>query len=109
MADLIDDFNEAMLNIYREAKSEAGYNATRFLNMVVENGGIATARYLLHASTVSEGYTALWERKRLDLTVEAMILAPKWRSLFTADEIGIAVHRLREYGYAVDPDKLSRE
>ena len=60
-------FNEAMLNIYRRAKTEAGYNATRFLSMVVEHGGLKTARYLLHAATVSEGYTALWERKRLDL------------------------------------------
>ena len=71
-------FNEAMLNIYRRAKAEAGYNATRFLSMVVEHGGLETARYLLHAGTVSEGYTALWERKRLDLTVEAMVLRPEW-------------------------------
>ena len=52
-------FNEAMLNLYRRAKAEAGYNATRFLSMVVEHGGLETARYLLHATTVSEGYTAL--------------------------------------------------
>ena len=79
-------FNEAMLNIYRRAKAEAGYNATRFLNMVVEHGGLETARYLLHAATVSEGYTALWERKRLDLTVEAMILQPEWQALFSDAE-----------------------
>ena len=28
-------FNEAMLNIYRRAKAEAGYNATCFLSMVI--------------------------------------------------------------------------
>ena len=39
-------FNEAMLNLYRRAKAEAGYNATRFLSMVVEHGGLETARYL---------------------------------------------------------------
>ena len=33
-------FNEAMLNIYRRAKAEAGYNATYFLSMVVERGGL---------------------------------------------------------------------
>ena len=57
-------FNEAMLDIYRRAKAESWYKATRFLSMVVERGGIETARYLLHATTVSEGYTALWERRR---------------------------------------------
>ena len=93
-------FNEAMLNIYRRAKAEAGYNATRFLSMVVEHGGLETARYLLHAATVSEGYTALWERKRLDLTVEAMILQPEWQALFSDAERCIAVNRLREYGYS---------
>ncbi|OFW10379.1 MAG: hypothetical protein A3H96_02190 [Acidobacteria bacterium RIFCSPLOWO2_02_FULL_67_36] len=93
-------FNEAMLEIYRRAKAEAGYNATRFLSMVVERGGLETARYLLHAATVSEGYTALWERKRLDLTVEAMILRPEWQGLFSDLERRIAVSRLRDYGYS---------
>ncbi len=93
-------FNEAMLNIYRRAKAEADYNATRFLSMVVEHGGLETARYLLHAGTVSEGYTALWERKRLDLTVEAMVLRPEWGTLFSDVERRIAVNRLREYGYS---------
>ena len=93
-------FNEAMLNIYRRAKAEAGYNATRFLSMVVEDGRLETARYLLHAAKVSEGYTALWERKRLDLTVEAMILRPEWQALFSDVERRIAVNRLREYGYS---------
>ena len=93
-------FNEAMLNIYRRAKAEAGYDATRFLSMVVEHGGLETARYLLHAATVSEGYTALWERKRLDLTVEALILRPEWQVLFSDVERRIAVNRLREYRYS---------
>lgn len=93
-------FDEAMLDIYRRAKAEAGYNATRFLSMVVEHGGLKTARYLLHAAKVSEGYTALFERKRLDLTVEAMILRPEWQALFSDVERRIAVNRLREYGYS---------
>jgi|SRR4051812_28703999 hypothetical protein len=99
-SDIQHEFNEAMLEIYRRAKAEAGYTATRFLGMVVERGGLPTARYLLHAQTVSEGYAALWERKRLDLTVEAMILRPEWNSLFSDDERRIAVGRLKEYGFS---------
>ena len=93
-------FNEAMLDIYRRAKAEADYNATRFLRMVLERGGLETAQYLLRASTVSDGYTALWERNRLDLTVEAMILRSEWRGLFSDVDRQIAVKRLREYGYS---------
>ena len=93
-------FHEAMLDIYGRAKAEAGYNATRFLAMVVDRGGLDTARYLLHAARVSEGYIALWERGRLDLTVEAKILEPEWRSLFIKEEQQVAVERLRQYGYS---------
>jgi hypothetical protein len=61
---------------------------------------LETARILLHSTNVSEGYTALWERGRLDLTVEAVIHDnPKWHTLFTAEELAICSKRLKEYRY----------
>ena len=57
-------FDEAMLDIYRRAKAEVNYKATIFLSMVVERGGLQTARYLLHTANVSDGYTALYELGR---------------------------------------------
>jgi hypothetical protein len=99
--ELEKSFHIAMLNIYRSAKAEAGYNATRFLGSVSERGGYETARILLHASTVSDGYTALWERNRLDLTVEALILKSEWHDLFSDAERDIARQRLIDYGYDV--------
>jgi hypothetical protein len=92
-------FHEAMLEIYRRAKSDAGYNANRFLGMVSEQGGYEAARTLIHASTVSDGYAALWERKHLELTVEALILKREWHGLFSEVERKIARDRLTEYGY----------
>ena len=93
-------FHEAMLDIYRRAKSEAKYNAIRFLQMVTDHGGVRTARMLINSATVSEGYTALWERKRLDLTVEAMILEnEKYHALFTEAELTICRKRLGQYEY----------
>ena len=63
---------------------------------------IETAQLLIHSPTVSEGYTALWERKRLDLTVEAMIHDnPKWHPLFTVDELEICKKRLTDYEYFI--------
>jgi len=94
------DFHRRMIEIYVAAKSEARYNATRFLTMVNEHGGLETARILLRGSSVSEGYTALWERQRLDLTVEAVILEDRWHALFTPAERQIAVRRLKEYGFS---------
>jgi hypothetical protein len=99
-------FDVAMMDIFRRAKSEAGYNATRFFQMLMEHRGIETARILLHSTTVSEGYTALWERNRLDLTVEALIHDHlEFHGLFTADECETARQRLESYKYppAIDP------
>ena len=103
-AKLVSEFEEAMVHIYRRALSEAKYKASRFLSMVQEEGRLATARYLIHAPQVSDGYTALWERKRLDLTVEAMILNnPRWHPLFTTEELERCSGRLKEYGCDIPP------
>jgi hypothetical protein len=97
---LVPDFDQEMLGIYQRALAEAKYNASRFLTMLHEHRGLETARILLHSATVSEGYTALWERGRLDLTVEAVIHDhPKWHSLFTAEELAICIKRLKDYCY----------
>ncbi len=90
-------FTGAMFEIYRRAKREVDYTASRFHQMVSENGGLATALQLIHDPHPSEGYTALWERKRLDLTVEAMILDPKWDELFSDNDRNAAKARLKKY------------
>lgn len=93
-------FDEAMFDIYRRAKLETGYNATIFLKMLHDRGGISTAKYLLNSEKPSDGYTNLYDLGRLDLTVEAMIIEePRWHDLFTPEELKKARRRLRAYGY----------
>lgn len=102
MKELEEKFEQAMFDIYRRAKSEAKYNATIFLQMVTDRGGIETARYLINQPKPSDGYTRLYERGRLDLTVEAMVVEGlRWRPLFQAEEIERATKRLRDYGYTL--------
>lgn len=88
-----------MRAVYHRAKDEAGYNATYFLGMLAEHGGLETARRLLAATKISDGFAALWERKRLDLTVEALALKPEFQDLFTEEELETARHRLEQFGY----------
>jgi hypothetical protein len=90
-------FHQAMLDIYTRAKDETGYNATRFLNMVRERGGLATAHYLLagKVTDVSEGFTQLALKGRLDLAVESVVQEPEWTGLFSEAELKIARQRLR--------------
>ena len=95
-------FDEELMHVYERARTEAHYNATRFFHMLSEHRGLETARILLHAKNVSEGYTALWQRKRLDLTVEAVIHDNlKWHPLFTEEELAICSKRLEDYEYLV--------
>ena len=99
--DLKKCFNLGMWNIYKLAKYEAKYNATRYLQMLGENGGLETAHILINASTVSDGYTVLWKRGGLDLTVEALIFDnPEYHELFTEHELAIIKKRLIDYQYA---------
>ncbi len=72
MKELEKQFDEAMFTIYRRAKEEAGYRANIFLGMLNDRRGRSTAKYLINAPKESHGYTALSERGRLDLTVEAV-------------------------------------
>ena len=85
-----------MMQIYLVAKNQAGYTATRFLQMLGDHGGLETARRLL--PHMSDGFTELWKRNRLDLTVESLILQPRWHDLFSDEERDIARRRLRECG-----------
>ena len=103
MSDALEqEFHQAMLEICRVAKTEIRYNPSRFVQMIADHGGLGAARQLLHASTVSEGFTKLWEAKRLDLTVEKHVLDPRFAPLFTDAELRIAQRRLDEYGYRRD-------
>ena len=91
-------FHGAMLNIYRIAKRDLSYNATRFHQMVEDQGGLRAAKQLL-ASPPSEGFSTLWEKGRLDLSMEAHVIKPEFRELFSESEVRLAEERLRQFGY----------
>ncbi len=92
-------FHQRMLNVYEQAKAECNYTATRFRNMVADQGGLAAAKSLLGSGGYSEGLTRLWEEKRLDISMEATVLQDPWRALFTEDELLTARAKLKELGY----------
>jgi hypothetical protein len=100
MPSLEQQFTQAMFDIYRRAKTEADYNASIFFQMISERGGVRTAKALINATRPSDGYTQLYQRGHLEITVEAVVVEnPKWHSLFTPDEIARARKRLKDYRY----------
>ena len=99
MEDTERNWNRAMVTIYETAERELGYNATRFLQMLSEQGGLATAKQLLWSDKPSDGFTTLWEHHRLELTVEAHVLHDEFRSLFYRRRPNARVGRLEQYGW----------
>lgn len=88
-----------MNNIYKMAKKELGYNATRFLQLVSQLGGLQAAKKLISKDGGTYGFEILWEHKRLDLSVEALLLRPEYKELFTDEERQICMKRLIDFGY----------
>ena len=92
-------FHNALLDAYMKSKA-IGYNATLFIQMLQDRGGLATAKALINSTKPSDGYTALYSRGHLELTVEAIVIDnPMWHELFTDEELAKARKRLEDYEY----------
>lgn len=97
-------FHRDMLSIYENAK-KIGYNASRFIQMVANQGGLNVAKKFINSINPSDGFTKLVLLKRWDLTVEALVLKNEYHSLFSNQEREIAKSRLIAHGYDVPYDK----
>ena len=58
-----------------------------------------TAHRALSGSRLSDGFNALKEKRRLDLTLEAMAVDKRFTTLFSDEEANEALTRLLEAGY----------
>lgn len=93
-------FHSHLIALGRRCIREAGYRPTIFIQMLQDRGGLATARALLATPNESSGFTELYERRRLDLSLEAVVLDAQWSPLFTRRELETARERLAQVGYA---------
>lgn len=92
------EFHLRMVKLYEDGKDQIEYNATRFCQMITKHRGVETARKLLASDEYSEGMTKLWEKGRLDLSVEAVVVREeKWHPLFTDEELDVARERIRKH------------
>ena len=105
--ELEQKFHHAMLGVYREVKLKVGYNATRFFHMVGEHGGLSAAQVLLATPEVSDGFTELYCRKQLKLSMEYLVLKQPWCQLFSEEELAVARKRLRERDCEPPPNDAS--
>jgi hypothetical protein len=109
MTKLENRFNEDMKNIYVTAKKEYGYNATRFLQLLSEKGGIQAAKILISKGNGTSGFTELMEKGALGLSVEAHVLKAEYNELFSDAERIICRDRLKGVGYEFNKDNEATE
>jgi 5-methylcytosine-specific restriction protein A len=87
---LEEAFHEILYKNYTRVGQETGYWAHYFLRELRKKGGVATAKRMLLPSTsnkISKGLQALIDAGRIDLSVEATALDPRFRKLFTESEL----------------------
>ncbi len=102
---LEQDLHDTLVSGYKQALKECpGFKSPIFIQMLNDHGAVATCKKLINSKDLSSGYSDLWTRKRLDLTVEAFIVDnERFWALFTREEIDRARTRLTDCGFTV-PD-----
>ena len=92
------DFEERVDDSIREMIS-IGYKPQAFITMRITHGTIIAIKKLINSQEVPSGFTNLWKRKRLDLSMENIIQEDDWKDLFTEEDRLVAKKRLKDYGY----------
>lgn len=97
----VRSFHRRVVDAYNTARKECGYNASVFIQLIHEHGAVKVAKDFLVKNKATTGFEKLWEKQRLDLTIEASVLLPQYKVLFSDAERKTAFERLKEYGYEI--------
>ena len=82
------EFHQEMLSLHRRTGIATGYWPGYFLRSVRQGGGLAVAK------PTSKGFEKLEEVKRMDLSIEYLVIEGHYAHLFTPEELDIARQRL---------------
>jgi len=99
MKSIEQEFDEAMMQVYRSAQEKCSYNASKYLQMLYEHRGIKTAKILLAEGRIQYGFGQLWECDCLDITAECLVLNPRYQGLFEEHHLREARRRLCQHGF----------
>ena len=97
---LVTELQCELLRVIREL-IDTGHYPVRLLSMLGHHGPVITAVHFVMAQRDPEGFESLIVSRRMDLTVEAIILQEPFRPLFVPEVLERAEQKLREVGYLV--------
>lgn len=87
------EFSERLRDAMLQAHG-LGYHPTRFEQMLNEKGALALARKLVKSGELQDGLKEMVKLGRRDLSMESIMLEPKFASLFSKPELEAANWRL---------------
>jgi hypothetical protein len=93
-------FDDAMVSVYTRPKDEATWRTTSY-RWFPNWGPGGCSGQLLRFSAPSEGFTTLWEKRRLDISVEYHVLLPQFEHLFDSRERETASRCVKDCGFDV--------
>ena len=93
-----DRYETRCNQIAADVEAVLGRRVTRFRAMCAEHGAVQATKRLIHAPRPSDTFSDLWVKRRLDLTVEAVILTERaWDPLFDNPDRAVARKRLQDH------------
>lgn len=101
MEDLEKEFTDELMSAALYVKKNFNYRPNRFISMLYEHGGLGTAKRLLYKKN-EETMVGLYElvfMGEAEYTLEYIAQKPRYRELFTAEELQICKTRLSELGF----------
>lgn len=98
---LQNKFNEEVFESVEKMKKEV-YAPVRFIKMLhqANNNAFEVAQKVV-AKRATIGLEKLYEKGRLDLSMEALIVKPEYEELFPPQVINVCKRRLKSLGYKV--------
>jgi hypothetical protein len=94
MEQLRDEFVQAIRDDVEKCH-EAGYHFTRWEKMLSEQHPVDVAVHFIVSGQFQDGFKRLVRDGREDLTMESLMLQPRFAPLFTNDVLDVATWRLR--------------
>ena len=91
---LIKEFEADLNAIIKEIEKEV-YKPKLFKCMVSNIGGYQATKKTISKVNTS-GYLKLYDKSRLDLSIENLVINKKYRALFTQEEIKLCNERLEK-------------
>jgi len=98
--DLYLEFNKKMNEISDNAEKMIGKRFTKLDQMLKKDSGVNVAIKLISSSDQTTGFLDLYKAKRLDLSIEFLVINKRYNSLFEADIILQAQSRLNDWEYS---------